>query len=388
MNMVISDTYVEPCEVKRDDLLISCIIAIAVTMLLLSPTLITTIVKPRMYDGSINELGRYSMTFDAYDHIAATSDSAIIAIGSSKMREAVDGQLLAELDNYQHDFYNLAYAGDRPYVRMLEISGIIESKPEVVILEIGPNTFSSLSTPVPESTLSKMAQLVSIGNVNLDTYPANILDYNDKNNLPNSRKERLDVLSTYVPVALEYSIEIEVFSGEQPYPCSGSKADVRCVPLPDNSTYDDYLRYPIQFRNSLHSIISGESSITIDEFYGPRLDGYLNKSYHNPEGLVNKNQLAFEYMIEQFTSEGIHVILVGLPYNPILLNRLGSGQWDYYNDTIATYYDLEMISVFNMMWDDDWQEIHFNDYTHMSREGEILFASKLMQLLAPVLDRD
>ena len=370
-------------------LILSCMFAVMTVLLLLSTSTMMTIVKPRLYDGSINELGRYSMTFDAYEYIEKNSDSAVIAIGSSKMRDAFDGHLIGDLHDGEYDFYNIALAGDRPFVRMLEIDAIIAAQPEFVILEIGPNTFSSLgAVGTPGPIISRMAQLVSIGDVNLEQYPDYVLNNSIKEQLPTTSIERVEYLSSYVPQALEDTIGIEFLGLEQPYACSGPNANVRCVPLPSNSTYDDYLKYPVQFRNSLASIKAGTHSITLDDFYGPRLDTYVNRSYHNPEGIVNENQIAFEYMIERLTSAGIEVILVGLPYNPVMLNRLSIGQWDYYNTTIAMYGDLDLVFVVDMMWDNDWIDDHFNDYTHMSREGEIHFSEKLIEQISPILDGD
>ena len=370
-------------------LILSCMFAVMTVLLLLSTSTMMTIVKPRLYDGSINELGRYSMTFDAYEYIEKNSDSAVIAIGSSKMRDAFDGHLIGDLHDGEYDFYNIALAGDRPFVRMLEIDAIIAAQPEFVILEIGPNTFSSLgAVGTPGPIISRMAQLVSIGDVNLEQYPDYVLNNSIKELLPTTSIERVEYLSSYVPQALEDTIGIEFLGLEQPYTCSGPNANVRCVPLPSNSTYDDYLKYPVQFRNSLASIKAGTHSITLDDFYGPRLDTYVNRSYHNPEGIVNENQIAFEYMIERFTATGIEVILVGLPYNPVMLNRLSIGQWDYYNTTIAMYGDLDLVFVVDMMWDNDWIDDHFNDYTHMSREGEIHFSEKLIEQISPILDGD
>ena len=71
-----------------------------------------------------------------------------------------------------------------------------------------------------------------------------------------------------------------------------------------------------------------------------------------------------------------------------MLNRLSVGQWDYYNTTIATYEDLDMVYVVDMMWDNDWIDDHFNDYTHMSRDGEIHFSEKLIHEISPMLDGD
>ena len=125
--------------------LASSITIAVVTLLLFFPMVQDSIVKPRLYDGSINELGRYAFTFDAYEYIKDNSENPVIAIGSSKMREIFNGLTIGENTSYEGEFYNLAYAGDRPYVRMIEIDAMIELNPKLVIFEIGANTFSSIS---------------------------------------------------------------------------------------------------------------------------------------------------------------------------------------------------------------------------------------------------
>ena len=364
---------------------LSCMIAIITTSIFTS-VVQDSIIKPRLYDGSVNELGRYSMTFDAYNHIAEKSDNAFIAIGSSKMREALDGILIGEKFNNTFDFYNLAVAGDRPYVRMLEIEAIIDANPRYVIFEIGPNTLSSLSTPVPESTLSRMKHLSSLGHVDFSQYPESVLNDLDRDLLPTSHLSQKEHIATYSLEAIEDTIEIEILNEEQPWRCEGKSANVRCVPLPNNSTFDNYLKYPTQFSNKLELVKAGKSQWTLEEYYGERLDNYIKGSYHNPEGLINKNQIAFEFMIDRLIQADIEVILVGLPYNPVLLDRLEDKKWEYYNQTISNYKNLETLHVIDMLWDDDWQEVHFNDYTHMSREGEILFADKLSVNISTLLE--
>jgi hypothetical protein len=364
---------------------LSCMIAIITTSIFTS-VVQDSIIKPRLYDGSVNELGRYSMTFDAYNHIAEESDNAFIAIGSSKMREALDGILIGEKFNNSFDFYNLAVAGDRPYVRMLEIEAIIAANPKYVIFEVGPNTFSSLSTPVPDSTLSRMKHLSSLGHVDFSQYPESVLNDLDRDLLPTSHLSQKEHIAAYTLEAIEDTIEIEILNEDQPWRCEGKSANVRCVPLPNNSTFDNYLKYPTQFSNKLELVKAGKSQWTLEEYYGERLDNYIQGSYHNPEELINKNQIAFEYMIERLIEVNIEVILVGLPYNPVLLDRLEDKQWEYYNQTISNYRNLETLYVIDMLWDDDWQESHFNDYTHMSREGEILFADKLSTNISKLLE--
>ena len=364
---------------------LSCVVAIITTSIFTS-FIQDSFIKPRLYDGSVNELGRYSMTFDAYNHIAEESDNSFIAIGSSKMREAFDGILIGEKFNNSFDFYNLAVAGDRPYVRMLEIEAMIAANPNYVIFEIGPNTLSSLSSPVPESTLSRMKHLSSLGHVDFSQYPESVLNNLDRQLLPTNYISQKEHIATYTLEAIENTIEIELFDEDPQWKCQGKSANVRCVPLPNNSTFDNYLKYPTQFSNKLELVKAGKSQWTLEEYYGERLDNYIKGSYHNPEGLINKNQIAFEFMIDRLIEADIEVILVGLPYNPVLLDRLEDKQWEYYNQTISNYKNLETLHVIDMLWDDDWQEVHFNDYTHMSREGEILFADKLSVNISTLLE--
>ena len=56
------------------------------------------------------------MLASGYDYIEENSDNPIIALGSSKMRENLNGQYLIEEFIDEGEFFNLAYAGERPYV--------------------------------------------------------------------------------------------------------------------------------------------------------------------------------------------------------------------------------------------------------------------------------
>jgi hypothetical protein len=365
--------------------LTTSIIVLIIAGLIVSHLFVNTLIKPRLYDGTINELGRYAFTFDAYDYIEENSDEYVIAIGSSKMREIFDGVTIGEFTNFSGDFYNLAYAGDRPYVRMIEIDAIIRTDPKMVIIEIGPNIFSSLATPLPESTKGRMSQLMALNTEWTEQSWENILVEEDKNMLPLSRLEQLRYFANYTPEAIESTLNYEWELEEQPYSCDRDWGTVRCVPLVNSNEYEEYLKYPIQFRNSLKVIKEGNARWTIEEFYGEKLDNYLKGSYHNPEGITNKNQIAFEFIIEKFIENDIEVVLVGLPYNPVLIDRLSDGQWDYYNSTISAMEQKYDITIIDYLWDKSWVEEDFNDFTHASRDGELKFAEKISPLIDDII---
>lgn len=362
--------------------LVTGIVSLCVVFLVLSLSFNNMVIKPRLYDGTVNELGRYAFTFDAYDHIKGTSEHPVVALGSSKMREIFDGHLIGEHTDFEGDFYNLAYAGDLPYVRMIEIDELIRLKPKMVMIEIGPNIFSSLSNPVPERTLLRMTQLMALNTAWNEASWWNLITEEDRTLLPENRIEQLEFLSTISAQSFESTLAYALNQESPPYSCDTDTGRVNCVPLPSEPQYADYVKYPIQFRNSLKGIKDGKADFTIEEFYGERLDNYLQRSYHNPEGVVNKNQRAYEFMIESLLENDIPVMLVNLPYNPVLIDRLSEGQWDYLNTTIEDYshkYDIEIVDY---MWSNNLIDDDFNDFTHAARTGEEKFA----EFISPYID--
>ena len=367
--------------------LASSITIAVVTLLLFFPMVQDSIVKPRLYDGSINELGRYAFTFDAYEYIKDNSENPVIAIGSSKMREIFNGLTIGENTSYEGEFYNLAYAGDRPYVRMIEIDAMIELNPKMVIFEIGANTFSSMSQPLNEGLVQRMSQLMALNTEWEQQSWEDILFTDDLPLLPMKKSEQMLYTASLTPESLEKTFQYEFEIEEKPYSCDPITGRVHCVPLQsdENYNYEEYIQYPTQFRNSLKLIKEGNSSISIEEFYGERLDIFLGRSYQNPQGVENRNQIAFEFMLESLTNANIPVLLVGLPYNPVLIDRLAVGQWDYYNLTTSTYAEIDGITVHDLIWNDNWVEEDFNDFTHASREGEIKFTSFISPLIDSIL---
>ena len=107
--------------------LLTSIFCLTVVFILISIPHTNYILKPRLYDGTINELGRYSFTFDAYQHINSESENSVIALGSSKMREIFNGAAIQDQSGTDTEFFNLGYAGERYYVRMIETDAVCTS---------------------------------------------------------------------------------------------------------------------------------------------------------------------------------------------------------------------------------------------------------------------
>ena len=366
--------------------LISSLGVVFVILLLFIPIIQDNIVKPRLYDGTINNLGRYSFTFDAYQYISEESDNAVIGIGSSKMREIFDGRMISNLTEFDGDYYNLGYAEDRPYVRMIELQAMIAASPKLMIIEVGPNTFSELDDTGIIQYEDAFNHFASINPYWNNVSWEHVIQESDKEILKLSRFDQITHYGSYGPVAIEESFLREYENKTQQWQCGPEwPGRVQCVPLQGDQEYDYdvYLQYPTQFGNLIQRIQKWDDPMTIEEFYGGALDDYRQLTYHNPENVLNANQLAFEHILETLIKENIPVLLVGLPYNPNLLQKLSHEQWGYYNSSLQVYSQMEGVSYTNFLWDERWTEDNFNDYTHASRIGEIKFA----ELISLDIDR-
>ena len=381
---------------QKSDLAVS-IIACIIALLMCSQIIDEQIIKPRLYDGTINQLGRYSFTFDGYEYVSENSDNAVIAIGTSKMREIFDGISIGENSTSGADFFNLAYGMDLPYIRMIEIDYLIETKPSLVIIEIGPNTFSQLDDSVwyYNRTIDFMYHLISMKSFVNEPDWVEYIAESDVSKLPLTYSEQKYHWASYGQESFETTLEYEFNNTPSPYPC-GEDGHVRCVPDMNSQEidYDDYLRYPFQLPNVLAhvketgTIINSNGnpySMPLERYYGIYLDKRIVNPYHNPEGIRNVNHDALDFIIEKLIANDIEILLTGIPYNPFLLDRLEDGKWDYYNQSMAEYAEDPRINVADMMWDDDWSDDYFSDLAHASVSGEQFFTSKITPIIDEIL---
>ena len=340
------------------------------------------IIKPKLHDGSIVELGRYTFVYDALEHIDEQDTSSVIGIGSSKMREAFNGEEIRKNSATRSvEFYNLGLAADLPYFRAIQIEPILDIEPELLIIEIGPNSFSQLKSPIRNQDFDRMNALLYNRPFNSGDLYHNIIDPNDISELKINWDERLTSRTDASFEAIELSIE-ELVGESGGWNCDDEMSNVRCVPPPESSHFHTYLQYPPQFSNALEYYRSLDDG-SLEEFYGTRLDNYISTPSHQPEGFYNKNHEALDFMINLSIESGTDILLLGLPYNPVLKERLAPDAWQYYNESINTYSLREDIQVLDLMWDPLLSsEDYFNDYTHFSRNGE----KQLTRIISPIID--
>lgn len=343
------------------------------------------VVGPRLVDGTIVELGRYTFIYDAIDYLDSKSEAKVLAVGSSKMREGFDGGLLAKESAARGVIYaNLGVAADVPYFRMTNIEAIANLQPDVVVLELGPNSLSALESPLKQQDIDRMNAMLYNRPLNLKRDFELYLDEEDASLLNLGAKGWANSKSDMGFEAIDDALSFKHAGIEEEarWDCSNPLSNVRCVPDVDNPMFPSYLEHPPQFSNAIEYYKSlGPEALA--EFYGAKLDAYLATPYHQPEGAFNKNEQALEFIIDELVDEGVSVLLLGLPYNPVLEERLSPGDWDYYNSTVERFEEDARVHMLDLMWDSAFDdEAMFNDFTHMSDEGE----RRLMQVLAPEVD--
>jgi len=343
------------------------------------------VVGPRLVNGTIVELGRYTFTYDAIEYLQSKSEAKVLAVGSSKIREGFDGGLLAKESAARGVVYaNLGVAADVPYFRMTNIEAIASIHPDVVVLELGPNSLSALESPLSQQNLDRMNAMLYNRPLSLKSEFESFLSEEDIPLLNLGLKGWADSKSMMGFEAIEDALPFDhVSTGSEPrWDCSNPLSNPRCVPDVESHLFPAYLEYPPQFSNAIEYYKSlGPEAL--DEFYGEKLDSYLAKPYHQPEGTFNKNEEALEFIIDELSESNIDVLVLGLPYNPKLEQRLGLGDWDYYNATVERFEQDSRVHMLDLMWDPSFDyESMFNDYTHLSVEGE----RRLMEVLAPRID--
>lgn len=343
------------------------------------------VIAPRTLDGTLLELGRYALFYDAMDYLNEQPDAVVVGIGSSKLREGFDGALLAkESAAVGVTFANLAVAGDVPFYRMTSIEAVSELQPEVVVLELGPNSLKIVKNPLHDMDVLRMNAMLYDRPLHLKDDFRALLTEEDAAHLNLGTQGWLSSRSDMGFEAADDMLKLnhEEDPGLFPWVCSSQASRMGCVPSTDSPHFPSYLQHPPQFLNHVESL-KKKGSDALDEFYGERLDNYIAGSSHRPEGVENKNTEALEFIIQELNESNVDVLVLGLPYNPVLEERLAVGAWDYYNETVAKFHEDDRVTMLDLMWDSRFDDDRlFNDFSHMSREGEQL----LMEVIAPHLD--
>ena len=92
-----------------------------------------------MNDSSLMLNSRFVITRDALDSIAGDGKISVVATGSSMTFKALDGRCVANQLGNEVAVYNIAHVKSMPWNDMIHIPRLIQSNPDIVLIEIGPN---------------------------------------------------------------------------------------------------------------------------------------------------------------------------------------------------------------------------------------------------------
>jgi len=355
--------------------LVSSIVALLLsTMFLLSST------GPQMVSDTLISTDmlsnpRYGLTFPALKSIEAMDDDSVIAIGSSIIRAATDGECIsANLEHENTGVYNLGISGAIPYTEILQIPALIAAEPELVIIDLGPNGLAEVRADNPERdeyiqfrfTINSIAmENEDIGNW------TDLIREKDREWIALNDYERAKLTQEYSQRAAEYSLEslihenFELVEFEQ------------IAPLPGDEDWQEYLMKPY-FREPYMEELTDEE---VRSYFENKMPNIATWSIYNPKNNGTLNHQSYEYMIKELTSSDIPVLLLATPHHPYVYPYLSPGQLDDFNATFERYSNYDGVQGLNMYWE-TWHSSMFRDRNHLGVNGREYFCERI----APVID--
>ena len=363
---------------KFSELFLSVIIA-AITGLFITSSIVPAIVQPLLLDGSLISNGRFAFVYDAYDTIEDDDVPSIVGIGSSILMAGMNGTCMQEQSTIENArFYNMAMSGGKPYSEMLQIPTLIESKPDIVMVEIGPNSLYGWDSTQYVNGITDYNefrfQLMSMGmetNQIGDWY--NVLDPVDKQWIETNRFGRLDAWSEYTRDAIEEYLIREIDDLTNAF----DETSYSYVPPVGTDDWDNYLSEP----NWRTSKFDTKSSIEIREYLDEKMPSKSKQGVYNPKSNNTQNHNALDYMINSLVNASIKVVLVGIPHHPWVNEYLEHGQLDGMNVTYQRYESLEDVYPLQMYWE-EWPSEAFSDRNHLDADGREVFCNRV----TPVID--
>lgn len=372
-------------ETKMDgsELVLSCMVAL-MTALMLSTSAGPAIVKPMLLDGSLISNGRFAFVYDAYESVGGDDGPSVVGIGSSILMAGMNGTCMQEKSEFENArFYNMAMSGGKPYSEMIQIPALIDSNPDVVMVEIGPNSLygwnenSSFYDVVLEYNEFRF-QLMSMGmssNHFGDWYA--VLDEVDQQWIDNNHIGRTDAWSEYTRDAIEEFLrrEIDDITGAL------DTDSYSYVPPVGSHEWEDYLGEP----NWRTSKFDPMSPIQIREYLDEKMPSKSQQDIYLPRSNGTQNHNALDYIIHELLNASIEVVLVGIPHHPWVNEYLQPGQLDGMNLTYDKYTQFNGVTPLQMYWE-EWPSEAYSDRNHLDAEGRGVFCKRVTPIIDAILN--
>lgn len=371
----------EDADANLPSLLISLAIAFIV-FIVLSSTYNSVIVKPLLKDGSLITHGRFMITFDALETIQKDEAVSVVAVGSSITRASIDGNCIENLSQIDDlEVYNLGLSGAIPYTELMQLTALINSKPDIVLLEAGVNSFWDMDVQKKEFGSNTPAYIEFRMKLNsIQMKDGDFGDWTDiirdehRDFLLNDLFSRNKEYSTYSSEAIEElfgRILLDESAAEEP--TSWLRA-----PQTSDESWNDYLSTP----NYRTGAWENNSALRNQEkWFQENMEVYSRYGEYNPQHNGTLFHLVLSHMVEELVQNDVKVVLVSAPRNPMIFDYLEPSQTDGLNSSLLDLKITDDVFIKNMFWE-KWDAHEFLDRNHLNIDGR----QKMCGILAPVID--
>jgi len=378
-----ADSVEQVAEGRSDDgqeLIISILVGLLV-VLFLSTSTAPALIKPVLLDGSLISNGRFAMTYDGYETIASDDSITVVGIGSSVLMAAMDGECMEITSTIEGiRFYNFAMSGAYPYSEMVQIPALIEANPDVVLIEIGPNSLWGWSGELWTGQLEynefrfQLISMMMATQYNGEWY--DILEERDQNFIDEGSIGKADAWREYTRDALEEYLRREIGDVSNAL----GVTSYSYVPPVGTEEWDNYLSNP-NWRNSK---FDGMNSEEIRDYLDEVMPSKSKQGVYNPKSNGTQNHMALEYTIHELLNASIEVVLIGTPHHPWVNGYLEPGQLEGMNETYAHYGSFEGVTPLQMYWD-EWPSEAFSDRNHLDADGRGIFCERVTPVVDSIL---
>ena len=334
-----------------------------------------------MKDGSILNHGRFMITFDALETIQLDDVPSVVAIGSSITRASIDGNCIENLSSIDDlEVYNLGLSGAIPYTELMQLTALVDSKPDIVLLETGVNSFWDLETQEKEFGSDTPAYIefrMKLNSIQMKDNDfgdwVDIIREEHKQFLLDDVFSRNNEYSKYHNEAIE-EIFNRAFLNET---MAIESTSWKRAPQTTDESWGNYLSTP----NYRIGSWENNSVYKNPEEWISNHAGHFRYGEYNPRHDGTLFHMVLLHIVEELIRNEITIVLIAAPRNPMIFDYLEPGQTNGLNSSLVNLTISDNVLVENMFWD-KWDGHEFLDRNHLNHNGR----QKMCEILAPKID--
>ena len=351
--------------------------ALFLTFIFISTLVVNPIISDVLIESDVISNGRYAMVYEAHDTISEFDGIKITAVGSSIIRDTFDGICISDKVQSEDSVgvFNLGISGGNPYTEMIQTSAMISSQPDVVVIELGPNNLWEFYESKKLNDYIEFRFKINSITMSQD-------DIGDWTELIRTQDEKF--VSTTIPEQIQASktyslesIESKLEKLMQGFPeIDYTESD---IPRSEENWIDYLMTPPYKAPN-----FEIKSQQEVEKYFSTNMPLLVNGSIYKPQYNSTLNHRAYEYMINELTSNNIEILLLGIPHHPLVYDYLSHSQLDGYNSTFENFSKIDGVTGMNMFWE-EWPDWMFRDRNHLGDAGREYACERLSHSINQLL---